>query len=926
MQLHLLFLASLWQSEPALARPQPAVVTQTERAEWWTLVQPLRSLAFDLGAAPSSEGLRWHTPDALAALAPYAVIEGAHSVHVAVPPATDGALERGRLMGGQLAVRFSGELARGPLRGRLYLPDDGGRRLVAHPFTLDPTTAVAGDSEAYRAARQAHAAWCAAHGLVGAAWWRSQAGPDGAGGRPERQRHELDAERTYGLLSGGRALAENLRLSDLVEAGALAAPNVALADVRGIETPELDWSTFARCAEEGLDPLARAIPADQHAVFMPSFAAFVALVDELRVNGTPVLDLLEPRGEDARVEARYERQLALELDAAARLLGSGVVRTIALTGGDPYLRTGSDLALVFECEAPELLERFVAACIKARAESARVPIQVVELAGAELRGAADPARDLSSWLVRCGDVVIVSNSRSLAQKLVQTLQGALPALVGLDEYRHFRARYPRGAADEAAFLVVPDGAIRRWCGPGWRITSARRVRVGAVLAEAAARDLAARSGLPAAERAPLPLPVPDLGVLVTEPAGPRSERYGTARFMTPIAELVPTHVTSAEVAGYEQWRRGYERLWSNVFDPIAARVTIRDRALGLDLSVLPIALRSEYRAWLDVVGRAELAPHAGGGHPEALAYAAVALDRDAPTVRELEGFMRFLGEGLDRPLAWLGDHATLWFDRDDAFLAAASAASDLDELLEEQQFELPVGVALAVRDPLRLSAFLAALKGLVDSAAPGVLQFTTRTHDTSDGLARPYVALEPVAGTGWEQTPSLYYAIVPGRLIASLREDVVQRALERFAAPPAGSAPWNGVSVAARFHEGFKDLLSIGLVERELRERQRRSAFMALPILNELRVLAPEADPVEVLAEVFGATVRCPGGGEWAWDEAHGTYASAVFGCPAAPRDSSALPAALELLRSAALGVDFERLPGDGGLFGVRSRVDLERR
>ncbi len=917
--------ASLLPATIASAQEAPPA-PGSEVSEPWTLVQDLGALVFDPDTAPPTTGQRWYAPRTLAALTPYAVVEGAEAVHVALPPTAAAPLDRARLMQGRLAVRFrtdpSANEPATTVRGRLYLPDLDGERLVAHPFHLDGTRAARGESEAYRAALGDHAAWCAARRLAGGAWWRSRAAL--SAGDPTRDTDDTELARTFGLLSGGRALAENLRLSDLMDSGSVAAATVPIADVRGINTPELDWSAFARCDEDGIDPLALTIPADHHAVFVPSFRALTALIDELRSNGTPVLDLLESRGEDARVETRYEAQLALELDAVARVLGPEVVRTIAITGGDPYLRTGSDLALIFDCSAPELFERFVLQRITARAVAYGVSVTAHEVAGLDVRGAADSARDLSSWTARCGETVIVTNSLPLLGRIAATAQGDTASLAGLDEYRHFRARYPRGTTDEVAFVVVPDAAIRRWCGPVWRIASARRVRAGAVLAEAAARQLAHRAELSWVNTAALPQSVPDLGAIVAEPSGPRSERYGTVRFMTPIAELSPAYATPDEVAGYERWRRSYESLWTNVFDPIAAQVTLGSGGLGCDLSVLPIALRSEYRPWIDVVGAAQLDPAAGGGHPEALAYGAFALDRDGATVRELEGFMGFLGQSFERPLGWLGDHLTVWLDRDDDLLARANDAQDLDEFLDEQRFELPVGVQIAVRDPLRLSTFLAALKGLVESAAPGVMVFSTRSHTTSDGADRPYVALEPATGAGWDDTPSLYYAIVPGRLIGSLREDVVQRALERFAAPREMTA-WRGESVALRLQEGFKDVLAVGLVERQLRERLRSTAFMALPILNELRALAPDSDPVETLAQSFGATVRCPGGGTWVWDAEHGTYASTVFGCPAAPRDGVILPAAVQALRSAAFGLGFERLPGEAALFGIRARALLQR-
>jgi hypothetical protein len=66
--------------------------------------------------------------------------------------------------------------------------------------------------------------------------------------------------------------------------------------------------------------------------------------------------------------------------------------------------------------------------------------------------------------------------------------GKKPNLASLDEYSFFRSRYLRSAdVEEQAFLMVTDAAIRRWCGPAWRIGASRRTRAAAALSELQAR-------------------------------------------------------------------------------------------------------------------------------------------------------------------------------------------------------------------------------------------------------------------------------------------------------------------------------------------------------------------------------------------------------------------------------------------------------
>ena len=63
---------------------------------------------------------------------------------------------------------------------------------------------------------------------------------------------------------------------------------------------------------------------------------------------------------------------------------------------------------------------------------------------------------------------------------IERLAAVKESIASLDEYRFFRQRYKRG--DETAFVIITDGAIRRWCGPKWRISMSRRLRAAAQLA------------------------------------------------------------------------------------------------------------------------------------------------------------------------------------------------------------------------------------------------------------------------------------------------------------------------------------------------------------------------------------------------------------------------------------------------------------
>ena len=51
---------------------------------------------------------------------------------------------------------------------------------------------------------------------------------------------------------------------------------------------------------------------------------------------------------DADLPSRYQDQLCIDISALTRLFGELVIGEIAITGGDPFLRQGSDVAIIIQ--------------------------------------------------------------------------------------------------------------------------------------------------------------------------------------------------------------------------------------------------------------------------------------------------------------------------------------------------------------------------------------------------------------------------------------------------------------------------------------------------------------------------------------------------------------------------------------------------
>lgn len=827
--------------------------------------------------------------------------------------------------------------------GRLFVPDPATGRLTAVRFSVPADRASAGARRAFFLAKALHYERLQSGGYAGAAWFRRQAAEArrelanggevlplaaGADGR------QLDD--TYDLFTGGRAVSENLQLHrELPDAGARdpkpVEELVSVESIEGITVREMDWSGKLAGATPALDPLAAAIPADQHAVFFPTFEALASLLAEVNDEGLPVFRSAMPRAEDAGILARYERQLCLSTRGLARLLGPLAVKSVVVTGSDPYFPTGTDIAVILETRNPEGLKAALLTQVKAVAGAA-APVGG-QAAGLKYEGFATPDRAISTYIATLPAGVVVTNSAAQLERLGAVASGQAPNLGGLLEYRFFRSRYPLGTADETAFVFLSDATIRRWCGPRWRIGASRRLRAGAILADVTAShmdDLAA--GAAGSREVAADTPMRTIGSLTLGPGGVSSSVYGSLRFITPIAELDLSRVTADEKTAYERWRTGYQRNWSWAFDPIGVSIHLSRERASADMTIMPLIAGSEYRQWMAIAQGAAIAPDAGDPH-DSIMHGALAINAESPMLKQWAGFARSMMTPqleLD-PLGWLGQSVALYADAD-PFWADLAAAEDDDEFMGDNAWRLPVGFYAEASSPLKLTAFVAAVRGYIDQSAPGMAAWEPRQHG---GQAYVKVGMSEQARAEARGDPmdqlAVYYAAMPRALIVSINEEVLKRAIDRElsrgkagaggAVAGGGGArstrPWLGSSLCLRF-----DQAGVALAARYLSGAEehavRRRAWADLPILTEWKRRYPEKDPVALHRMIWGTTLLCPAGGTFEWNEEFATMASTVCGHPGAPPADDPRIDVLSVISGADFGLTFE---GDG----LRARAVLNR-
>lgn len=739
---------------------------------------------------------------------------------------------------------------------------------------------------------------------------------------------------TFSLFSGNRAVSENLQLDRVLPAARADESEVELSTIKGITVDEIDWKKHLAGKEPKLDSLAGYIPADQHVVFFSSFEAAMTLADEADKQGTPLVELAEPQSQDAGVLARYQRQIGLKTTALGRMLGPSVIKSMALTGGDPYFRIGTDLAIVFEARDLATLNAAIIGQVTLNTkDEAGVTLTAGQLVDGDKRIAYDlwstPDRRVHSFVAAYENCVVVTNSLSQLKNLFAVYAGKKPAIAKLDEYRFFRDRYPLGDKDETAFLFLSDATIRRWCSPRWRIGDSRRTRDLAVLAELQASNLpklADGTAEPGTIHTDLRLSVS--GDVALTPAGVYSKTLGSLDFMTPIGELPLDRVTKSEADAYGRWRDGYQNNFSWAFDPIALKFTIDDARLAGDLTVMPLIDNSDYREFVAVSRGAKLKPASGDPHGAPF-HAALAINKDSERLKQFAGFAQsFIPQLKVDPLSWLGESIALYIDDSPLWkkLDKLKTDAERERFAREHVSELPIALRFEVSSAFKATAFLVAIRGFVEQAGPGMTLWETKQVGDDS-----YVKISPTAKAVPRGQPeeklAIYYALTADSLTFTVNEELIKKSLARSAAraaapadekPSAETVAWLGENLCLEVGDLAIQALSL-LGSDTYRDQMQRLSWGNLPVLNEWKRLFPKQNPVELHERLWGVKLTCPGGGEYVWNDVWQTMESTVYGHPGEQKPGPDAPPQLQAFSRARFGVTFEEQ-------GLRARAELQRR
>ena len=835
---------------------------------------------------------------------------------------------------------------RDKVTGQLLLPSISAQQTVCLSYTAIPDDWQAARNIFYQVKRDYYERRLAA-GSTGREWFRHQIRSTDSH-LPANGRRSIDSRSTsasagnyplanwYGFMTGSQAVNENLNLEANQPSSTGHVGTIPVGSIRGINVPAINWEPLLPKKQPALDPLAAMIPADQHAVFFPSIQQASKLAEQATDGETVFMRLLDAQTVHWRIQERYEQQFGMPLSELITLLDSGTSASVALTGSDPQVAMGTDVAIVIESPEPIVLAQQLVERISKNAEgSGNVQVKSWKSPAMTAIGVASPDRRICSYVATLPGAVVLTNSTYQLQCLSDVQLGREASLATLPEFVFFRDRYRLDDPLETALVVISDATIRRWGSPRWRIGQVRRLSAAAALSQWQAQWGQPRNRLPL-----ISLGVPLSAGLDINDRGVYSRDLGSLDFMTPVSESRLDLVTVSERAAYETWRNTYERSWVQ-FDPIAMRLAVQDRRLDVDLTVMPLTLQTDYIGFRSLTQGAFLHRDAGDPHDSCLELA-IALNKESPSFKWIEMMASGLfrqgnpSAGID-PLKWFDGMVTIYLDADPAWETSLRERGGLSDFgtpaLLASLVQAPLGIQFEATSGLELTKFLVGLRSFIEISAPGMLKWELREYrgrsytkiSVSEILKERDGNRELTNDTRWLDDAAIYYTVYGDALVITLNEKVLQRAIDRRitnqtqpqALIPAGDRESLGDNLAVHVDAKSLQLLTALAGDERCQAFMQSQSWSNLPILNDLKRLHPNQNPSDFFERLWNARPVCPGGGDYVWNETWKTIESTVYGHPAAPKTGPNLPDIFCRLADADAGLTFENN-------GLRTRFTLQ--
>jgi hypothetical protein len=419
-----------------------------------------------------------------------------------------------------------------------------------------------------------------------------------------------------GLASVRQAIREDLLLRQADRPEPADAPLPAPLLPQAVPIPDIK-------GEVAVEPLATRVPPECFYVRFASLNDYVWMSDRLAEWTGYGLDVLGA-GDASAVRRKVERQLAMHAGPLARLMGDQAVAEMALVGTDFFLREGAALGVLYRASNSKLLEAEIRRQRNlARSGDPSVSETVMTVAGREVSLISRPDNAVRSFYVIHGDYQLVATSLELVRRFLAVGDGA-ESLGATAEFRWARAKMPLARKDNV-FVYLSDAFFRNIVGPKYRVEMTRRMRAREkIRILPLARLAAAVEGLPAGTIDELItggfLPKgfneePDGSRIIVQDGVALDSLRGAPGSFVPVSDVDIQMVTASESKAYEQFTWEYRSGWQRM-DPAMAAVRRADGGAGhvlVEVLITPYARRhyDEYARYLAAPDNLAITPAQG---------------------------------------------------------------------------------------------------------------------------------------------------------------------------------------------------------------------------------------------------------------------------------------------------------------------------
>ena len=588
-----------------------------------------------------------------------------------------------------------------------------------------------------------------------------EAGRDFARPRPTEGQEVL-----FDVTTGAMAVQESLQLDRMRNPSSHGEERtVKFEEIEPVKIKSHPFDEMRGDKEPAGSELAGLVPADSYYLRFNDLNKLRELLDFANGWGPSLLQLAEPVGADYDIDTRIRTQLCLPDTILSRLLGPAVIKELAVTGSDPYLREGSDVTILFDVRSRELFQKAVDIHFREAAGKHADAVQGSETyRDIAVERLVNPRRTISCFRCWVGDVCVYGNSFAAVKRIIDVGAKERLGLADAPDFKYMRAVvFPLDRATEDGFLYLSDAFIRRLVGPELRIKEKRRLEAVTslkMLHNAALYhgfehgpgrpgfdDFVAAGSLRASD-----LYDPDGGTFSwdSDLRLARSSKYGDLGFLTPLVEIDAGSATPAEKKQYKQFRERYESYWRDYFDPIGVRIKV-DRTIQLELHILPLIELSTYTELREIAGGEPIPVDLGKFTDETLLRLVVHL-KEGERKRSYTSFFSGMAPNVHIGFDWIGDWYTFSIEDSESFLGlfkayyqGGSASREDDEIRRRAYdiFKANFAIGVHVKNPMDLVGFLMTLPAWINMVAPDMVLF--RQLDPYQGVRIVQIAANPAS-------------------------------------------------------------------------------------------------------------------------------------------------------------------------------------